>query len=72
MGGALTFSHGQVESHVFPGNSIVGFMVGPRPGQLLQTPRAAPEGKEGNEPHLLLGAELSRLALFSSQSSRWP
>lgn len=35
----------------------------------------APEGTGGGNPgdlYLLLGAELSRLALFSSQSSRWP
>lgn len=34
-----------------------------------------PEGTGGGAPgglYLLLGAELSRLALFSSQSSRWP
>lgn len=36
--------------------------------------RQLPEGQEGEpwSPYLLLGAELSLLALFSSQSSRWP
>lgn len=57
----------------------------PRPGQFVEIVQlqvragwlgvSLPEGTgEGDlwGLYLLLGAELSRLALFSSQSSRWP